>query len=98
MQFRMAPNSLFAILLRSAWWTSAGLAVALAVAALALLPPAYRIVGAMSALPFVVIACMAGWRQWRTPSEAAGQRTVDAVRAMSWPELADALEQGFRGQ
>jgi restriction system protein len=38
MKWEMAENSLFAILLRSAWWISAGIAALMIVAALALLP------------------------------------------------------------
>ena len=38
MKFRMAPNSVFAVLLRSPWWVSLAIAAALALAAAALLP------------------------------------------------------------
>ena len=96
MKFRMAENSLFAILLRSPWWIS--LAIALGVAALAMLalPAAYAPYGAFGAAPFAVIACMAGWKQLRAPSDKRVTETLDAVRAMSWSEFSVAVEEAFR--
>jgi restriction system protein len=92
----MAKNSLFAVLLRSPWWMSIAIASALALLAGALLPPAYRLVGALSALPFVVIGALAARRQWRLPSDAQVSRTVQSVRAMAWPEFAGRLEAAFQ--
>lgn len=91
----MAENSLFAILLRSPWWISIAIALALAAAAVALLPDAYRVVGAVSGVPFVVIGVIAALRQWRAPSAARVARTRDAVAAMAWPAFAKALEDAF---
>ena len=96
MRLRMAKNSLFAVLLRSPWWVSLLVAVALAVLTAALLPAAYRVVGMLSAVPFVVIGAMAAARQWRLPSTADIERTVAATSAMNWPQFAGLLEQSFR--
>ena len=51
----MAPNSLFAILLRSSWWISVLVAAAIVVLSGIALPPKYFIFGAVGALPFLVI-------------------------------------------
>lgn len=91
----MAENSLFAILLRSPWWISFAIALALATAAMALLPAAYRVVGAVSGLPFVVIGVLAALRQWRAPSAAQVAQTHAAVAAMAWPAFAKAIEAAF---
>ncbi len=91
----MAENSLFAILLRSPWWISFAIALALAAAAMALLPEAYRVVGAVSGVPFVVIGAMAALRQWRAPSAAQVAQTHAAISAMAWPAFAKALEDAF---
>lgn len=91
----MAENSLFAILLRSRWWISFAIAAALATAAFALLPAAYRVVGAISGLPFVVIGVIAAIRQWRAPSAAQVTQTHAAISAMAWPAFAKALEDAF---
>ena len=95
MKLRMAENSLFAILLRSPWWISVAIAFAIAAVAGALLPDAYRAVGAVSGLPFAVIGAIAAWRQWHLPSAAQIERTRAAVGAMAWPAFASALEQAF---
>ena len=92
----MAENSLFAILLRSPAWISLAIALALATAAMALLPVEYRIAGAISGLPFLVIGAVAAVRQWRAPSAAQVARTLDAAGAMGWPAFAALLEESFR--
>jgi len=98
MKLRMAPNSLFSILLRSPWWIS--LAIALVVVALshALLPQDLRLFGAAGAFPFVVLGAIAGWRQFKAPSSRQVESTLAAVRSMGWPQFSRALEQGFASQ
>lgn len=92
----MAKNSLFAVLLRSPWWISLAIAVVLSLLAAALLPADYRVAGALSSTPFVVIAAIAARRQWRLPSAAEVERTTQAVSAMAWPAFAQRLEEAFR--
>jgi restriction system protein len=92
----MADKSLFAILLRSPWWISLAIAAALGLVAAALLPADYKVVGALSSFPFVVIAALAARRQWRTPGAAQVERIRQAVAAMAWPTFARALEDAFR--
>ena len=91
----MAKNSLFAVLLRSPWWVSLLIALALALLAGALLPVGYRAAGALASFPFVVIGAMAARRQWQLPSAARVAQTQVAVSAMVWPAFAGLLEQAF---
>jgi restriction system protein len=98
MKLRMAKDSLFAVLLRSPWWISVAIACAMTAIALALLPEAYRIFGAVTGLPFLVIACIAAWKQWEAPSSARIDRTLAAVRAMSWAEFSRVMESAYRRQ
>lgn len=103
LKFRPPPNSLFAVLLRSPWWVSLLIAAVLGLVAAALLPEAFRVVGALSGFPFIVIAAIAAQRQWRLPSAARVQQTQEAVSAMAWPAfqalLTDALRRsGFEVQ
>jgi len=95
MKFRLNENSLFAVLLRSPFWIS----LAAAAGAFALmrffLPTPFA---AFAALPFIVIACVAGWRQLRTPSARRVAARLEAIRAMPHEEFAAALEEGFRRQ
>jgi restriction system protein len=98
MKFKMAPNSLFAVLLRSPWWISFLISGLLAAVAFALLPLEYRVVGALGGAPFVVIGCIALWRQLHRPSAGRAEAILNLVASMSWPEFATLLEQGFAGQ
>ena len=96
MKLQMARNSLFAILLRSPWWISLLIATALGGLGATLLPDGYRVAGALSGLPFVVIAAVAAGRQWRQPSAARVAATHEAVASMAWPAFSALLEQAFR--
>lgn len=91
----MPKNSMFAILLRSPWWISIAIAAVMALLAWVLLPKEFRVVGAISGFPFVVIGIIAARRQWRLPSAARVEQTLTAVRAMTWPEFSRLLEQTF---
>jgi restriction system protein len=95
-KLRMAENSLFAILMRKRWWVSAAVAVVLGLLGVALLPPDWRVVGALSGFPFAVIAVMSAWRGRHAPSPGRVAEVDAAVRAMPWPAFADLLEQAFR--
>ncbi|MBC7726326.1 MAG: restriction endonuclease [Microbacteriaceae bacterium] len=92
----MAKNSLFSILLRSRWWFSLLIAVGLGALAYALLPEQFRVVGALSGLPFAVVAVVAAVRQWDVPSAARVTATQRALVAMPWAAFAVLLEQAFR--
>lgn len=96
MKLRMAENSLFAILMRKRWWVSAAVAVVLGLLGVALLPPDWRVVGALSGFPFAVIAVMSAWRGRHAPSPGRVAEVDAAVRAMPWPAFAELLEQAFR--
>jgi len=96
MKFQPAQNSLFAILLRSRWWISFVVAGAFVVGARALLPPEWFVVGAVGALPFAVIGCIAAWRQWRAPDPRRVAEALQALRAMPWSAFSGAIEEAFR--
>jgi restriction system protein len=98
MKLRMAPNSLFAILLRSSWWISMAIALGVVAVSFALLPENLRMFGAAGAFPFVVLGAIAGWRQFKAPSSRQVESTLAAVRSMGWPEFSRALETAFGRQ
>jgi restriction system protein len=93
MKFPMAKNSLFAILLSSPWWISIAVAVGIVAAARLLVSEAFAF---FAALPFMVIGCVAGWRQLRAPSAARVAETLEALRAMSWDDFSGALSDALR--
>lgn len=92
LKWTLPKNSLFAILLRSPWWKSLGVAALLSLIAYALLPERLKLAGALASMPFVVIGLMAAWRQLKQPSARAIERTQAGVRAMDWPAFCAALE------
>lgn len=96
MNLKMNKNSLFAILLRSPWWASVLIAAGLIAVARLVIPEAYAPYAYFAALPFLVIAGVAGWRQLRAPSAARVADTLETVRAMSWSDLSAAIEDAFR--
>jgi len=93
MDLKLPENSLFAILLRSRWWASLLAALAAFLLARLFLDASIAV---FAALPFIVIAAMALWRQRRVPSGARLAAAIDALRAMAWEEFARALEAGYR--
>ena len=54
MKFKMAENSLFAILLRSRWWVSFLVGAVWALLAAALVPTPYKMVAILGSLPLLV--------------------------------------------
>lgn len=92
MKLRISENSLFALLLRAPFWVSCALAGALALAAQALLPPAYALAGALSGFPFLVVGAIAGWRQLRAPRPAQLVALEQALATMRWSDFAALLE------
>jgi restriction system protein len=98
MRFKMAPNSLFAILLRSPWWISIAIAVVFMVVASALLPEELRLFGAAGGLPFLVLGAVAFWRQWGQPSATQVEALQQRLATLSWGEFSPLLQQGFQRQ
>lgn len=92
---KLNQNSLFAVLLRSPWWVSLGLASGVFFLARLFVPPFYA---AFVPLPFVVIAGMVIWRQLQRPSARKVAARLAALRALPREDFAAALEQGFRRQ
>jgi restriction system protein len=94
----VAENSLFAILLRSPWWVSILLAAGVVAAGRLVVPEAYALYAVFAALPFIVIGCVALWRQLRAPSAGRVANTLEAVRAMSWEDFSSALADALRDE
>lgn len=98
MKLKMSDKSLFAILLRSPWWASLLLVLVFALAARALLPAEYAAVGVLGAFPFMVIAVMAAWRQWRAPRPARLDAALERAGAMNGREFLAWVEQAMARQ
>lgn len=98
MKLKMAPNSLFAILLRKPWWISIGLVGVIALAARALVPQPYTAFGMMGGFPFLVIGIMAAWRQWQAPNPEHMAQVLQKAGAMSWRDFSDVIEKAYGRQ
>ncbi len=95
MKFKMAPNSLFAILLRNPWWISISLVGVIALASKALLPDPYVPFGMMGGMPFLLIGVMAAWRQLRAPNPKHLAAALEKAAAMSWGDFSELVEKSF---
>ena len=97
MQLRIKENSLFAILLRSAWWYSALVGLVIAGLAFTALPKPFRLYGIALAIPFFAIALIVCFKRIGQPSNrqiAATSRWVESARPR---DLAHALSRAYTG-
>ena len=93
MKWKMAENSLFAILLRSRWWVSVLVAAGVFGVVRMFMAWGYAL---FAVSPFIIIAAVAARRQVRVPSGTRLEKALQAVRAMTWEEFARALEAAYR--
>ena len=98
MRFKMSQNSLFAILLRSHWWVSLAVALAIVLFARIVVPKAYASYVFSFAIPFLVISIMAAWKRRHVPSEKRVGEVREQVSALPWPEFMGMLEDAYRRQ
>ncbi|MFN4351807.1 MAG: restriction endonuclease [Hylemonella sp.] len=97
-KFKMNERSLFAVLLRSPWWISLLISVLMSVVAFALLPREYAVVVMLGTFPFVVVAAVAAWRQWRAPSATRLDEALVRVAAMNWRDFSTWVAQAYAQQ
>jgi restriction system protein len=95
MDWKLPENTLFSILMRSRWWVSLLVALGIFAAVRLFLDAGFAF---FAALPFIVIAGVALWKQRGVPGGARLDAAIDTLRAMSWEEFARALEQGYQRQ
>lgn len=98
MKFKMAPNSVFAILLRNPWWISFLLAAVISAVCAALLPRQLVAFGVLGTLPFWVVGCIALQRQWNAPSAAAVQAENERLAGLPWAVFSKELQTKFEKQ
>ena len=94
----MSDKSLFAVLLRSPWWISVALAVVVGAACFKLFPDRFAVVGAMSGLPFAVIAGIALWKQRGVPNPARVEAMLQKLSALSARDFASALAAAYASE
>lgn len=97
-KFKMNERSLFAVLLRSPWWVSLLIVLVFGLVARVLLPAEFAVMVVLGTFPFLVIAAMAAWRQWRTPGATALDAALERAAAMNWRDFAAWVEQAYARQ
>ena len=95
MSFKLPPNSLFAILLRSPWWGSLSIAFVLAFFGQFLSKENFALFIVPAMIPFVGISLWVGWKQWQLPSSAQVEATLVAVAAMPWRDFSEVMSQAY---
>ncbi|MBD9400917.1 restriction endonuclease [Comamonas sp. CMM02] len=96
MKFKMAENSLFAILLRSRWWISFAVGAGWALLAAALVPQPYKIIAILGSLPFWALGFVAFVRQYDQPTPAQQQALLDMAAQDNWNDFASHLERAWK--
>ena len=96
MSFKLPPNSLFAILLRSPWWVSVGIALTLALLGQFLSAENFVLFIVPAMIPFVAISLWVGWKQWQLPGRAQVQATLEAIAVMPWREFSSVVAQAYQ--
>ncbi|WP_260673999.1 restriction endonuclease [Comamonas aquatica] len=95
MKFKMAENSLFAILLRSRWWVSFTVGAGWALLAAALVPQPYKMVAILGSLPFWALGFVAFVRQYDQPTPAQQRALLESAAQQNWNEFAQHLERAW---
>ena len=95
MKFKMAENSLFAILLRSRWWISFAVGAAWALLAAALVPQPYKIVAILGSLPFWALGFVAFVRQYDQPTPEQQRALLELAAQDNWGNFANHLERAW---
>lgn len=94
----MAPNSLFAILLRSRWWVSCLVAAGVVLVGMAVVPQPYKIAAALGSLPFWALGLVALVRQWSAPNPAQTQQRLEQAAHANWSQFANQLERAWQAE
>ena len=95
MKFKMAENSLFAILMRNPWWISLLIVVVFSLLCVAILPKNLVLFGIMGTFPFFVTGIVAFKRQWGKPSAAVVEAELTRLYTLSWRDFSAELEAKF---
>ncbi|THU04114.1 restriction endonuclease [Lampropedia puyangensis] len=83
-KFSIPRHSIFGILLRSPWWVSIMLAIALSALLAAFIPREYVFFAIVSTFPLLLVGLVAGWRQLHMPSQERRAAVLTQANQMNW--------------
>jgi len=98
MKWKMSPNSLFAVLLRSPWWASLLIVLVFVMASIALVPAEYRAFGLVGVFPFLGIGLYRAWQQWQAPNPKRVAQALERAGGMPWRDFSALLQQAYTRQ
>jgi restriction system protein len=93
MQLKMHENSLFAVLLRKAWWVSGLVGAGIFGGLRFILPWEFAL---FAAAPFLGISAWVAWKQLQAPSGARVAKTLERLRGQSWDDFSREMEEAYR--
>jgi len=95
MAFKMAENSLFAVLLRSPWWDSFLIAAFFIAVSVILGGNTYVILGITAALPFIGIGIAAAVRQSKLPSQKRIVEIAELAQTLPAKDIASKISESY---
>lgn len=95
MAFSLSQGSLFAVLLRSAWWYSALTGLFIIAISAAIADSQYVALGVFAALPFFGIAAYAGYKQSQQPRQKRVLEVSQLARKMPAVQIAEKIADGY---
>lgn len=95
MAFKMAENSLFAILLRSPWWYSVLIALFVIALSTMIARGQFLVVGISLAVPFLGIAGYSAFKQLQRPSPKRVAEVAAQARKMSAVQVAEKIAANY---
>ena len=97
-KFKMNERSLFAVLLRSPWWISLLISLLMSLVAFALLSREYAMVVTLGTFPFLVVAAVAAWRQWRAPGAARVDAALESAAGQNWRDFGARVQAAYASE
>ncbi|MFK7997057.1 MAG: restriction endonuclease [Granulosicoccus sp.] len=92
----MSQSSLFAVLLRSPWWYSVLIGVAVIAMSAVIFDGKYVALGVFTSLPFLGIAGFAGYKQAKQPGKKRILEVAEQARKMPATQIAEKVASSYR--
>ena len=95
MAFKVAENSLFVVLSRSAWWYSVLIGLFFIAISLVVASGKYVALGVFTSFPFFGIAIYSGYKQFQQPSSKRMIEVAAQAREMNAMQIAEKIAESY---